>query len=113
LGQRGINQIAGERVSQSPSDKKELVPTLAAIPSEAGHVSVALADSGFFSENAVQRIERTGDGASTGTLVWAAVAKTDHHRSVAVSRPDSGKTRRLSAVATAACRYCASCFLLG
>jgi transposase len=74
--------IVGERVSQSPTDKQQLVPTLAAIPAEAGSVAAALVDSGFFSENAVQQVERVEDGAPTGTLVYAAVEKTGHHRSV-------------------------------
>jgi transposase len=75
--------IVGERVSQSPNDKQELVPTLAAISAEAGSVAAALVDSGFFSEKAVQQIERVEEGASAGTVVYAAVEKTGHHRSVA------------------------------
>ena len=75
--------IVGARVSVAPNDKQELVPTLAAIPEEAGNVAVALVDSGYFSEAAVTRIEKTTEGASTGTLVYAAVEKTGHHRSVA------------------------------
>ena len=75
--------IVGERVSQSPNDKQELVPTLATIPTAAGTVAVALVDSGFFSEKAVQQIEQAGEGAPPGPVVYAAVAKTGHHRSVA------------------------------
>ena len=75
--------IVGERVSQSPNDKQELVPTLAAIPAAAGSVAAALVDSGFFSEKAVRQIEGAETGAVTGTVVYAAVAKTGHHRSVA------------------------------
>ena len=75
--------IVGERVSQSPNDKQELVPTLTAIPAEAGTVAAALVDSGFFSEKAVQQIEHVADGTLTGTVVYAAVEKTGHHRSVA------------------------------
>ena len=41
--------IVGQRVSQAPNDKQELVPTLAAIPAEVGPVAAALVDSGFFS----------------------------------------------------------------
>lgn len=54
--------IVGERVSQSANDKQELVPTLAAIPTAAGAVARVLADSGFFSEAAVNRVEQTADG---------------------------------------------------
>ena len=75
--------IVGERVSQAPNDKQELVPTLAAIPPEAGPVAAALVDSGFFSEAAVTRVEQTAAGTATGTVVYAAVEKTGHHRSVA------------------------------
>jgi transposase len=75
--------IVGERVSQAPNDKQELVPTLAAIPREAGPVSAALVDSGFFSEAAVRRTEQTEAGTATGTVIYAAVEKTGHHRSVA------------------------------
>jgi hypothetical protein len=59
--------IVGERVSQAPNDKQELVPTLAAIPAEAGSVTAALVDSGFFSEKAVRQVERA-EPAPTGTL---------------------------------------------
>lgn len=75
--------IVGERVSQAPNDQQELVPTLAAIPTAVGAVAVALVDSGFFSAAAVQQIEKSETGAVTGTTVYAAVAKTGHHRSVA------------------------------
>jgi transposase len=71
--------IVGQRVSQAPNDKQELVPTLAAIPAEAGPLTAALVDSGFFSEQAVAQVE----GAGAGPVVYAAVAKTGHHRSVA------------------------------
>jgi transposase len=75
--------IVGQRVSQSPNDKQELVPTLAAIPAEAGSVAAALVDSGFFSEKAVRRVEGAEPGAPTGTRVYAAVERSGHHRSVA------------------------------
>ena len=71
--------IVGQRVSQAPNDKQELVPTLAAIPAEAGPLATALVDSGFFSEKAVPQVERAG----AGPVVYAAVAKAGHHRSVA------------------------------
>lgn len=74
--------IVGQRVSQSPNDKQELVPTLASVPAEAGGLAVALVDSGFFSAAAVQQIEQTVDGLASGTTVYAAVEKTGHHRSV-------------------------------
>ena len=75
--------IVGQRVSTAPNDKQELVPTLSAIPAQAGPVAVALVDSGFFSEAAVRHVEQNETGAPTGTTVYAAVDKTGHHRSVA------------------------------
>jgi transposase len=74
--------IVGQRVSQAPNDKQELVPTLASVPAEAGSLAVALVDSGFYSEKAVRQIEHPTDGQATGTTVYAAVEKTGHHRSV-------------------------------
>jgi hypothetical protein len=75
--------IVGERVSQAPNDKQELGPTLAAIPAAAGSVAAALVDSGFFSAKAVRQIEGAETGAVLGTVVYAAVEKPGHHRSVA------------------------------
>jgi len=74
--------IVGERVSAAPNDKQELGSTVAAIALESGAVTTVLADSGFFSETAVQRIEQTAEGDPTGTTVYAAMEKTGHHRSV-------------------------------
>jgi transposase len=84
--------IVGQRVSQSPNDKQELVPTLAAIPVPVGPVVAALVDSGFFSAAAVEQVEQTASAAPTGTLVYAAVEKSGHHRSVAdlEVQPDPG-----------------------
>lgn len=69
--------IVGQRVSQATNDKQELEPTLAAVVEQTGPVAVALVDSGFFSEKAVERVE------GNGTVVYAAVERTAHHRSVA------------------------------
>jgi len=74
--------IVGQRVSQSPNDKQELVPTLASVPPAAGPIATALVDSGFFSTAAVGQIEQTAAGQPSGTTVYAAVEKTGHHRSV-------------------------------
>jgi hypothetical protein len=75
--------IVGQHVSQAPNDKQQLVPTLAAIPEEAGAIGVALVDSGYFSEAAVREDEQDEAGQATGTTDYAAVEKTGHHRSVA------------------------------
>ncbi len=76
--------IVGERVSQAPNDKQELVPTVAAIAPAAGPVATVLADNGFFySAAAVQQVEQAADGTPTGTTVYAPLDKTSHHRRVA------------------------------
>jgi len=75
--------IVGQCISASPNDKQELVPTVAAIPPEAGSVTAVLTDSGFFSEAAVKQIEQTPEGTPSGTTVYAPLDKTSHHRSVA------------------------------
>jgi len=71
--------VVGQRVSQAANDKQELVPTVAAIPTQVGPVAAVLVDSGFFSEAAVTRVESATDG----PVVYAAVEKRGHHRSVA------------------------------
>jgi len=79
----GAMLIVGARVSTAANDKQELPQTVAAIsPVVAPQVENVLADSGFYSEAAVQAVEQKTDGASTGVTVYAAVEKTDHHKSV-------------------------------
>jgi transposase len=74
--------IVGDRVSPAPNDKQELVPNLAAIAQPVASVAAVLIDSGFYSEAAVQAVEQTGLGQPTGTIVYAAVEKREHHRTV-------------------------------
>jgi hypothetical protein len=74
--------IVGQRVTAAPNDKQELPPTVAAVVPAAGPVATVLADNGFYSEQAVQKIEQLPDGAPTGTTVYAPLEKTRHHRSV-------------------------------
>ena len=74
--------IVGERVSQAPNDKQELVPSVAAIAPPVESVAAVLTDSGFYSEAAEQAVERTDGGQPSGTTVYAAVEKKEHHRTV-------------------------------
>ena len=74
--------IVGQRVSQAPNDKQELVPTVKTMAQAVESVAVVLTDSGFYSEAAVQSVERTGEGQPTGTTVYAALDKKEHHRTV-------------------------------
>jgi len=83
--------IVGERVSVAANDKQELVPTVAAIsPVVAPEVTTVLTDSGFYSEAAVHAVEQNPDGTATGLTVFAAVEKTDHHKTIAdlLPQPD-------------------------
>lgn len=76
--------IVGVELSQAANDKEQLIPTLAAVPVEMKkEINALLADSGFYSESAVQAIEAQPDGTATGVTVYAAVERTAHHRSVA------------------------------
>ena len=74
--------IVGERVSQAPNDKQELVPTVAAIAQPVESVAAVLADSGFYSQAAVAKVEQTKLGQPSGTTVYAALEKKGHHRTV-------------------------------
>jgi len=83
--------IVGQRISDAPNDKQELVATVAAIsPVVAPAVKAVLADSGFYSEGAVRAVEQKPDGTTTGMRVYAAVEKHSHHKSVAdlLPQPD-------------------------
>ena len=70
--------IVGERVSQAPNDKQELVPTVATVAAPVESVANVLADTGFYSEAAVQAVEQTPSGQPTGTTVYAAMEKKEH-----------------------------------
>ena len=75
--------IVGQRVTPAPNDKEQLVPDVAAIPATVTTVAAVLVDTGFFSAAAVRAVEQTVAGQPRGTVVYAAVEKTGHHRSVA------------------------------
>ncbi len=75
--------IVGERVSQAPNDKEELEPSFAAILAQAGPVAEVLIDSGFFSQQAVEALEKDPHGQPTGTRVLVALQREHHGRTVA------------------------------
>ena len=80
--------IVGQRVSDAPNDKEELVASVAAIsPVVAGEVQAVLADSGFYSAAAVQAVEQKPDGTPSGVSVYAAVEQQTHHQTVAQLLP--------------------------
>lgn len=78
--------VVAARVTQAANDKQQLEPTLAAVPAPLRKkVTTVLADNGFYSADAVAKIE-----AAAGPTVYAAVEKVRHHRRVAdlEKRPD-------------------------
>ena len=75
--------IVGQRVCQATNDKEQLIPTLASVAPAAGPVREVLTDSGFCSESAVDKIERTHEGQPTGITVLASVGRKAHGRTVA------------------------------
>jgi transposase len=75
--------IVGERVTNAPNDKQQLVPSFQAVAPEAGPVKEVLIDSGFFAEEAIRKIERGEQGQPGGVRVLAAVNREPHGRSVA------------------------------
>jgi len=74
--------IVGQRVSQAPNDKEQLVPTVTTVEKPVTSIAAVLTDSGFYSEAAVQAVEQNAQGQPTGTTVYAALERKDHHRSV-------------------------------
>ena len=74
--------IVGERVSDAPNDKEQLVPSLAAVVPATGPVAEVLIDSGFLSEAAVRAAETGPDGQPSGVRVLAAMGRERHGRRV-------------------------------
>lgn len=74
--------IVGQGLSDQPNDKQQLVEAVETVRETAGAVGAVLVDSGYYSEAAVQRVEKDEQGQPTGTVVYAAVEKTSHHRRV-------------------------------
>jgi hypothetical protein len=73
--------IVGACVSVAASDNKELPPTVAEISRVvAPQLKAILIDSGFYSDAAVQAVKQNPDGTPTGVTVFAAVERTDDHK---------------------------------
>lgn len=73
----GSMLIVGKRITEHPNDKQELVPTVQAVDPTVRQVSHVLADSGFYSEEAVTEVEK-----DEGPTVYAAMDRQSHHRTV-------------------------------
>jgi hypothetical protein len=86
-GEVASRLIVGQRVSQAPNDKPELVPTVSAIAAPMESVGPGLTDSGFDREAAVCAGEQTPAGDPPGTPVYAALEKKEPHRPVSDLEP--------------------------
>jgi hypothetical protein len=75
--------IVAERVTNAPTDKQQLLPTLAAVAGPAGPVAHVLVDSGFFSEAAIRSVEESRPDAAVRTQVLCALHRQGLGRSVA------------------------------
>lgn len=69
--------VVGQQVCNAPNDKQQLVPTLDSVSPAIGEFSNALADSGYYSEEAVTAVENGG----AGPTVYAAMRRHPHGRS--------------------------------
>ena len=76
----GSMLILGAYVTNDPNDKLQLDPALNSIKSSTREVSELLADSGYYSEGAVTKIE---SDETRNTEVYCAVERTPHGRTVA------------------------------
>ena len=79
----GSMLILGGYVTQHANDKKELSPVVGSVSEEVRKVTTVSADSGFYSDDAIQSVERKeNEGNQAGPEVYCAVEKGKHGRSV-------------------------------
>lgn len=69
--------VVGQRVSDAPNDKRELDKDLASVPEVIENPDAVLTDSGFYSEEMVEKLEE-----DDGPIIYASVGKQHHHMSV-------------------------------
>ncbi len=74
----GSMLVLGAYVTDEANDKQQLEPAVKSVAPEVRAVTQVLADSGYFSEAAVAKVE-----GKDGPTVYVAVEKTGHHRTVA------------------------------
>ena len=73
----GSMLIVGQYVTDHANDKLELAPCVASVDPAVREISTVCADTGYFSENAVAKVEE-----NNGPTVYCAVEKQSHHRTV-------------------------------
>ena len=74
--------IVGESLTDQANDKQQLVGAVEKAKDNDVQIGALLVDNGYYSEAAVRQVETTPEGQPTGTIVYAAVEKTSHHRTV-------------------------------
>lgn len=96
----GSQLVLGARVTDKCNDKEELKATIKSVDAAVREVTEVLADSGFFSEDAVREVEADG-----GPVVYAAIEKQGHHRTVAdlIAQPDPPAPSASASVAEIMC----------
>lgn len=75
----GSMLILGQYVTNHANDKRELVPAVACVDAQVRQPSTVCADTGYFSEEAVNAIE----GTERAPTVYCAIERQSHHRTVA------------------------------
>lgn len=70
--------VVGQHVCNAPNDKQQLETTMNSVSPAAGELSNGLADSGYYSEEAVATVENGG----AGPTIYAAMNRHPHGRSV-------------------------------
>ena len=79
----GSMLIVGGYVTQHVNDKQELQPVVDSVSEEVREVDTVSADSGFYSGEAVEAVEKKDEeGKRTGPEVFSAVGKGEHGRNV-------------------------------
>ncbi len=75
--------ILGAHVTDEPNDKEQLAPGVASVEPGLREVAAVLVDSGFYSEAAVAQVEAPREDARAVPVVYAALARESHHRTLA------------------------------
>jgi hypothetical protein len=74
--------ILGAHVSAAPNDKEQLAAGVASVEPGIRQVAAGLVDSGFYSAAAVAQVEAPREDGSAGPVVYAAMTRARHHRTL-------------------------------
>ena len=74
--------ILGTYVCDAPNDKEQLVPGVGSVDPAIRRVEAVLVDNGFYSEEAIARIEQPRAEGCPGPVVYAALKRQSHHRTL-------------------------------